>query len=152
MILGLMTKRSLLRAIDTARIEAAIAAAEKRTSGEIRVSIAPFFWGDVRRVAERAFERLGVNATRERNGILFFIVPARRRFVVLGDSGIHARVGQAFWDTVAAAMSRSFREHDFSGGIVNGIEVCAAQLSAHFPGGDSADRNELSDAVDFGGR
>ena len=43
----------------------AIARAETRTSGEIRVSIAGFFVGSSRRLAERAFQRLGLHATRE---------------------------------------------------------------------------------------
>ena len=62
------TRRALLRAIDAPRVQRAIAAAERRTSGEIRVSVSPFFWGDVRHVAERAFERLGMTATRDHGG------------------------------------------------------------------------------------
>ena len=62
--------------IDAGRIEEAIRRAERRTSGEIRVSVSRFFWGDVHRVADRAFARLGMSATRQRNGVLFFIVPS----------------------------------------------------------------------------
>ncbi|HZA51699.1 MAG TPA: TPM domain-containing protein, partial [Myxococcaceae bacterium] len=87
-------RRSLLRRIDVKRVEHALREAEKRASGEIRVSVAPLFWGSVRKEAERAFVRLGMSRTKERNGVLFFVVPARRKFVVLGDEGIHAKVGQ----------------------------------------------------------
>jgi uncharacterized membrane protein len=139
-----------MKAVDTARVEAAIAAAERRTSGEIRVTAAPLFWGDVRKVAENAFVRLGMTATRERNAVLFFIVPGRRTFVVLGDEGIHAKVGQDFWENVAAAMSTSFRAGDFTGGLVKGIEHVGEQLARHFPHAGERDVNELPDAVDFG--
>src|SRR6185369_4252326 len=84
--------------LDVARIEDAIREAEKRTSAEIRVSIAPWFWGDIHKVARRAFGRLGVTRTRLRNGVLFFLVPARRQLVILGDVGVHAKVGHAFWE------------------------------------------------------
>jgi uncharacterized membrane protein len=143
-----MTKGALLRAVDGTRVQEAIRAAEQRTSGEIRVSVSRYFWGDVRKVAERAFARLGMTATRERNGILFFVVPARRRFVVLGDEGIHAKVGQTFWDQVTAAMSERFRAGDFTGGLVRGIEAVGEQLAAHFPYDPQRDVNELPDAID----
>ena len=147
-----MTHKALLRAIDSGRIEEAIRQAERKTSGEIRVSVSRLFWGDVRRVAERAFARLGITATRDRNGILFFIVPARRRFVVLGDEGIHAKVGQEFWERVAAAVSEHFRAGDFTEGLVRGIETVGEQLALHFPFDPAIDANELSDEVDFGGK
>jgi uncharacterized membrane protein len=147
-----MTRKALLRGIDTRRIEEAIQKAERRTSGEIRVSVSRFFWGDVHRVADRAFARLGMTATRERNGVLFFIVPSRRRFVVLGDDGIHAKVGQEFWERVAAAVSEHLRNGDFTLGLVHGIETVGEQLATHFPFDPTADANELPDEVDLGGK
>ncbi|MHB8877554.1 MAG: TPM domain-containing protein, partial [Myxococcaceae bacterium] len=124
--------------------------AEAKSSGEVRVSVAPFFWGDVRRAAERAFERLGMTATRERNGVLFFVVPSRHRLVVLGDAGAHQKAGQAFWDEVAAKVTALFREGDFTGGLVLGIDLVGDELARHFPSGGPRDVNELPDRVDFG--
>jgi uncharacterized membrane protein len=144
------SRRRLLRTIDKEAIEAAIARAERQTSGEIRVSVAPFFWGSVRKVADRAFTRLGMTATRQRNGVLLFIVPARRRFAVLGDEGIHAEVGQEFWDDVSAAIAERFRDGDFTGGIVRGIETIGRELAEHFPYDPETDVDELPDEVDLG--
>ncbi len=146
----IVTRRQLLAAIDAGRVRQAIEAAERETSGEIRVSVSPLFWGDVRRVAERAFTRLGMTATRERNGILFFVVPARRRFTVLGDAGIHARVGPEFWEHVTAAVALRFRDGDFTGGLVHGIETVGHELARHFPPDPEHDANELPDDLDFG--
>ena len=142
----------LRNGIDPARVEEAIREAEQRTSGEIRVSVAPLFWGNVRKAAERAFERLGMTGTRERNGVLIFLVPWRRRFVVLGDVGIHEKVGQEFWESVAAAMSRLFKAGAMTEGLVEGIREVGERLAQHFPYDATSDRNELGDAVDFGGR
>jgi uncharacterized membrane protein len=146
----LFTRKGLLRVVDQARVREAIREAETRTSGEVRVSVSRFFWGDVRKVAARAFARLGMTATRQRNGILFFIVPSRRRFAILGDEGIHAKVGQEFWEKAAAAVSERFREGDFTAGLVRGIEMVGEQLASHFPYDPTTDVNELPDDVDFG--
>jgi uncharacterized membrane protein len=125
--------RRLVRHIDTKRIESAIAAAERRTSAPIHVSLAPHFWGELRKTAERAFDRLGLTATPERNGILFFVAPTRREFVVLGDVGIHQHVGQDFWDHVAAAVSSRIKQGDLTDGLVHGIETVTDELERRFP-------------------
>jgi uncharacterized membrane protein len=147
--MGIMHRRKLLRTIDPERIKTAIQEAEKRTSGEIRVSVSQFFWGKVRPVAEHAFRRLGIANTKDRNGIFFFIVPSRRRFVVLGDEGIHAKVGQDFWDNLTAGMSGEFRKGRFQEGLLKAIADVGVRLAAHFPYDPAADKNELSDEVDF---
>ena len=144
-----MLRRRLRQRIDEAAVKAAIVAAELDTSGEIRVSISTFFWGDVRRTAEKAFARLGMTATVRRNGVLFFFVPSRRKFVVLGDEGIHRNVGQPFWDDVTAAVSDHFRKGDFTGGLVHGITEAGRVLALHFPR-EAANPNELPDDIDFG--
>ena len=144
------SRHRLLKTIDIERVKAAIADAERATSGEVRVSVARFFWGPVRPAAERAFARLGMTKTKDRNAILFFIVPARKKFVVLGDEGIHAKVGQEFWDCVAGLMSGHFRKGEFTEGLVKGIGEACSQLAAYFPYNAEIDINELADDVDFG--
>jgi len=134
--------------IDKDRIKQVIQKAERRTSGEIRVSVSPLFWGNVRKAAEKAFERLGMTATKERNAVLFFVVPARRKFVVLGDSGIHDKVGQEFWHHIVRSVSEKFKQGDFTGGLVAGIEAVGEDLAKHFPYHAASDTNELPDGVD----
>jgi uncharacterized membrane protein len=140
-----------MRTVDVDRVKAAVAAAERAASGEVRVSVSRFFWGSVRKAAERAFVRLGMTRTKDRNGVLFFIVPARKKFVVLGDAGIHAKVGQEFWDSLAGLMSARFKKGEFTEGLVEAIEEAGRRLAAHFPYDAAVDVNELADDVDFGG-
>jgi len=144
-----MTRRKLLRLIDSDRIKEAIQKAERRTSGEICVSVSRLFWGNEEKAADKAFGRLGMTRTKDRNGVLFFVVPSRRKFVVLGDQGIHAKVGQTFWRQVADRVSERFREGDFTGGLVKGIEEVGEQLAAHFPYDAASDSDELTNEVDF---
>jgi uncharacterized membrane protein len=152
MTMTVHSRRKLLKAIDVERVKTAIAAAERSASGEVRVSVAPFFWGSVRRVAEKAFVRLGMTGTKDRNGILFFIVPARKKFAVLGDEGIHAKVRRDFWESLAGLMSGHFRKGEFTEGLVAAIEEAGRQLAAHFPCDPSTDVNELPDDIDFGSK
>ena len=147
-----MTRKQLLRSIDSGRVKAAIQNAERQTSGEIVVSVAPFFWGSIPKAAKLTFNRLGVSRTSARNGVLFFIVPSRRQFVVLGDQGIHEKVGQEFWERVAAHLTEHFHIGEFTEGLVHGIEEVGRQLATYFPYDRLADANELADDIDFGGR
>ena len=55
--------RRFSRAIDKVRVRAAIDAAERLSSGQIVVSVSPWFWGSVEKVAWRAFSRLHVSNT-----------------------------------------------------------------------------------------
>ena len=138
-----LARNRLLRKIDPERVRRAIADAEHHTSGRIRVSVAPWFWGDVRSAAERTFTRLG------RRGVLFFVVPGRRRFVVLGDEDIHAKVGQEFWHDVTAAVAERFRKGDFTGGLVHGIETVGSELAPAMPY-DATAVEEPPDDIDVG--
>ena len=150
--MAFLSQHKLLAIIDDDRIKAAIAAAEKQTSGEIRVSVSRFFWGNVRRAAEKAFTRLGMRATQDRNGILFFIVPSRHAFAIIGDEGIHQKVGQDFWNKLVAAMAGDFMAGKFNEGLIRGIEECGRLLAVHFPYQGEEDVNELSDDIDFGNK
>ena len=144
-----MGRRKLIQKIDRKRLQEAIHRAEGLTSGEICVSVAPLFWGSIEKAADKTFVRMGMTRTKHRNGVLFFVVPARRKFVVLGDRGIHEKVGQEFWDRIVTVVSAKFREGDFTGGLVRGIEEVGEQLASHFPR-EADDRNELPDQIDFG--
>ncbi len=133
--------------IDVARVEAAIQRAERQTSGEVRVAIARFyFWGDVRRAAAAAFERLHIDRTRQRNGVLIFVAPRLRRFAVIGDVGIHQRVSDAFWNEIAEQLGRTFRAGDLTAGLEQAVIMIGERLATHFPP-DPHDKNELPDLV-----
>lgn len=144
-----MSRRNLRKCVDEVRVVEAIRVAERATSGEIRVSVAHFFWGNVEKTAGKAFHRLGMENTADRNGVLIFLVPSRKRFAILGDRGIHEKVGQAFWNDVSACLSSHFRHGAFTEGLVEGIRMVGERLSTHFPSAGEADRNELSEEVDF---
>ncbi len=143
-----MNQKEFLAMLDQPRIVAAAGAAERETSGEIRVHIQPKArGGDARFVAERTFERLGMTKTALRNGVLLFIASEERSFVILGDKGINEKVPAGFWDEIAAKLTTRFKNGELTEGIVEAINAAGHQLASYFPRA-ADDVNELSDEID----
>jgi uncharacterized membrane protein len=133
--------------IDVARVEQAIREAELQTSAEIRVAVARFyFWGDTRRAAQASWRRLGMTATRRRNGVLIFVAPLRRRFAVVGDIAVEQKAPPSFWTDVAEAIADEIRRNDLTAGLVRGVATVALALAPLFPHTPD-DVNELPDTV-----
>lgn len=132
--------------LDLARIEAAIAAAERLTSGELRVVLQAGPVEDAVAAAAREFARLRMHATAERNGVLFLVAPEARRFAVFGDEGIHRRCPAAFWKEVAGAMEHHFRLGDPTTALVEGVGRAGRMLGQEFPR-RSDDTDELPNTV-----
>jgi uncharacterized membrane protein len=127
----------------------AIKAAELNTSGEIRVHIETEIKGDVLDRAAYLFEVLKIHKTRERNGVLFYLSEKSRKFAILGDAGINAKVPSDFWDKIKEKMQDRFSEGNFALGLSEGIQMAGEQLKTHFPY-QKEDVNELSDEISFG--
>ncbi|HEX6850545.1 MAG TPA: TPM domain-containing protein [Candidatus Polarisedimenticolaceae bacterium] len=143
-------ERRLLSPDDERRVVAAIRAAERRTSGEIRVHVQGRCKGDPLAAAATIFERLGMTHTAARNGVLVFLAVDDRRFAIVGDKGIHEKVGAAFWDALRDALADRLRAGRAADGLIETVEAIGAELSRSFPrAGD--DRNELADRVSYGG-
>jgi len=128
-----MRQKEFLAALDRPRIVDAIGSAERMTSGEIRVHIQPKAYGEIRYVAEKTFERLGMTKTAERIGVLLFIACEEQRFVILGDQGIDSRVPAGFWDDIAAKLHDRFQRSEFTDGIVDAIHSAGEELRTYFP-------------------
>lgn len=141
-------QRRFLSQLDVAAAEEAIRDAERSTTGEIRVAVLPRVRGSLEKAAKHAAARFGMTATRERNGVLILVDPARRKFLVWGDTAIHERVGPAFWTSVAAVIEERFRKGDFTGGLRSGIAAAGRELATHFPADPAGHRDQLPDRVE----
>lgn len=124
----------------------AIALAESKTSGEMRVHIENTLSGSVLTRAADVFAQLEMHKTAERSGVLFYIAITDRQFAIIGDKGINEKVPAKFWDTVRDAVQQYFRKDDFVGGLVLGVTMAGAELAKHFPR-SANDINELSDDI-----
>lgn len=141
--------RTPFTAAERDRIMSAITRAEQATSGEIRVHVQRRCGADPCQDAARVFERLGMTRTAARNGVLVFIAWRDRRFAIIGDTGIHERVGEAFWGATTDAMTPHFAGGDLVAGIEAGVLAAGEALRRHFPH-QRDDKNELSNEISKG--
>lgn len=141
--------KDLFSAEDMDDIHGAISYAELDTSGEIRVHIEDSCAGDPRERAHEIFHKLGMENTALRNAVLFYVAVENRKFAVVSDIGINAKVGAGFWDSVKQVMLNHFRKARFTDGIYEAITLTGEQLKKHFPR-EKRTKNELPDEVTFG--
>ena len=138
--------RDFASAADLDAVAAAVAQAEARTAAEIRVHLDHRCAGEPMARAVAVFERLGMHRTALRAGVLVYIAVADRKLAVIGDAGIHARVGQEYWDRIVGRVLAFLREGHAREGLVEAVGEIGTALAEHFPR-DRDDRNELSDRV-----
>jgi putative membrane protein len=102
----------------------------------------------VRARALRAFHEHGLHRTAEGTGVLVFASLFERQAVVLGDHGIHARMGDD-WGRSVDALVAGMRRGDPPGGFLDAIALCGGRLAEHFPRDPGKPRpaNELEDAI-----
>lgn len=126
-----------------------IAQAESKTSGEIRVHIENFCLGDPVKRAARIFSNIGMNKTKLKNGVLFFLAVKSKKFSIVGDSGINNIVSADFWNGIKEKLAKDFSENKFAEGLCRGIQKAGEQLQTHFPIKEG-DKNELANNISFG--
>ncbi len=132
-------------------IAAVISEAEKETIGEIRISIhrARSFRDrklTVYELAVKNFYELGMEQTKDKTGVLIFLLISDKKFQIIGDEGINKKVSQEFWDVLAMKMAEYFRSNKFVEGICQTVHEVGIVLKKEFPI-KSDDTNELSNEV-----
>ncbi len=130
-------------------MEEAIRTAELNTSGEVRIHIDNKCKEDLMDRAAFIFEELEMHQTELRNGVLFYFVLQNKKFAILGDGGINAKVPETFWDDIRDEMAELFKEGKFVEGLTHGVKRAGEQLKTFFPY-QSDDINELPNEISFG--
>jgi len=137
---------------DFTAISQAIERVEATTSAEIRVHLErrvhrlPWQRPDALRRAQKVFGHLGMHLTAERHGVLIYLAVEDRKLAIVGDEGIHRRVGDAYWEGVRDLMIAKLREGRALDAVLAGVAEVGRVLGQHFPRRPD-DRNELSDQV-----
>jgi uncharacterized membrane protein len=144
------------RALDDAamaRLQARVAASERRHSGEIRICVEAglplsYLWrgAAARERAVALFGKLRVWDTEQNNGVLIYLLLAEHRIEIVADRGIDRRADRAQWQGLVDAMSREFRAGRFESGLEQAIEAVDGLLHRHFPlARGESNPNELPD-------
>jgi putative membrane protein len=108
-----------------------------------------------RRVNARAAEAFlaeEVFRTRDRTGILIFVSLLERRVLVLGDSGINAKVEKADWQDIVDSVTRSIGRGNPSGALLEAIAKAGDLLARSDVRRRPDDRDELPDNLRIGTR
>ena len=140
--------RKILNSEEDHRVVEAIRQAELNTSGEIKVHIENFCKTKSERRALFIFNRLKMDKTQQRNGVLFYLAVKDRKFAILGDEGINNVVEADFWNDIRDLMTAEFKEGRFAEGLEQGIMRCGEKLKAYFP--HQTDKtNEIPDEISY---
>jgi uncharacterized membrane protein len=126
----------------------AIEQAELNTSGEIRLHVEETCKIDPTVRAVKVFEKLKMNKTKLRNGVLFYIALGDKKFAIIGDKGINDLVEVNFWEDIKDAMLKFFIKDALSSGLCLGIQMAGMKLKTHFPY-TLNDENELTNDISF---
>ena len=128
-----MRTDEFLGKMDHDRIVGAIRLAEEKTSGEIRVFVQRGnLKGDALPAAQKQFRNLGMQKTKERNGVLIFVAPRARKFAVIGDDGVHQKCGEEYWTRLVDSMREHFKKEDFTQALAEAIERTGGITGATF--------------------
>ncbi len=127
----------------------AIAWAEKGTTAEIRVHISRrFFEKDAFVRAQKLFEQFGMYRTTHRNAVLLYVNLKRQQFAVIGDTGIHEKIGQHYWEELARSLREDLLSTHYENAIAIAVRTLGITLQAHFPPAlDGQNPDELPNLV-----
>jgi uncharacterized membrane protein len=142
------------RALDPAaldRIEARIAASERRHSGEIRVCVEAglplsYLWRDAtaRERAISMFGKLRVWDTEANNGVLIYLLLAEHAIEIVADRGVARVVPPSQWDAIVGGMREAFRAGRYEQGLNAAVDAVDGLLAQHFAlSADAANPDEL---------
>ncbi len=125
-----------------------IAEVEKITSGEIRLHLHNKCAGDPIQDAWKAFEKLQMNATKQRNGVLIYLAVKDKKAAIVSDEGINKKLGEHYLNHLIDELMDNFRQGLFLKGILRTVENVGRELVKYFPI-EKDDVDELPNDVSF---
>jgi uncharacterized membrane protein len=136
---------------DLNKIKDEVAKVEQSTSGEIRLSLREKrrFWEKLyqpHELAVKDFEKLGMADTKDKTGILIFILFQERFYDILADEGIYEKIPDKVWNDLEAKLKGEFAQGAYVKGILHIVKNMGKILGKEFPY-KADDVNELSDEV-----
>jgi putative membrane protein len=143
-----MENTNFLTTDEYAQIAAAITEAEETTAGEIRVVVVSNSknFESVRKHAEDAFRKYGLQNTVDATGVLIFISVEEKRIEILADKGINEKVEQSTWDAMVNGLIIKIRQNGTCKGLCDLVTEVGKYLTEYFPI-QPDDKDELPNEV-----
>ncbi len=126
----------------------AIQSAENHSTGEIRVHIDSTTAQNNAETAYQVFNELCKDQTKEKNAVLFHVNFEEKYLTIIGDTGIHAKVRQSFWDHLHDFITSEFAKGNYFKALKSAILETGLELKKHFPV-TGENRNELPNEITF---
>ena len=137
---------------DLNKISEVISGIEEHTSGEIRLCIKVrrgiILEGKFtpRELALDEFLKAGMQNTKNKTGVLIFILFSERKFEIIADEGINSKISESHWEEIKNEISGEFKNENYLEGLTKAINDIGNVLKTEFP--PSRDNpDELSNEV-----
>lgn len=127
----------------------AIADAENKTSGEIRVHIEERCKKNPLTRAAYIFRKLGMDQTELQNGVIIYIAVEDHKAAVFAGKGIYEQVQENYWQDVLNIIINHFKKKEFEQGIEKAVVKVGEKLKELYPV-QADDENELTDEISYG--
>ena len=131
-------------------IQSAADAVERNTVGEIvlsfrdKKSLLEKLYSN-HELAMKDFDKLGVYKTKERTGILVFLLFEEHYFDIIADEGIFGKIPDDTWNKIEDRLKEEFRSKNYSGGVLALINEMGTVLANEFPTRAGADNDDEID-------
>ena len=96
--------------------------------------------------AHQMFLDLGLAATRDRTGVMFFVSACEHYVEILTDRGVHEAVPDAVWTDIVARFGEAVRQQRIADAFVEAITASTEVLAEKLPRRPD-DENELSNRL-----
>lgn len=126
----------------------AIQSAEENSTGEIRVHIDSHTETQHAQTALEVFKKLGMHKTTHRNAVLFHVNFEQKYLTIIGDTGIHEKVHQYFWDHLHDYITSEFAKGNYYKALKSAILETGVELKKYFPV-EGENPNELPNEITF---
>ena len=126
----------------------AIQSAEDHSTGEIRVHIDSNTESNLAKTAFEVFRELCMNKTTDRNAVLFYINFEQKYLTIIGDSGIHEKVNQSYWNHLHDYITAEFAKGNYYKALQSAILETGLELKKYFPV-EGENSNQLPNEITF---
>jgi uncharacterized membrane protein len=126
-----------------------IASIELITIGELRIHVEDLCSGDPYLRAVEVFNKLEMYKTISQSGIIIYLASEDKKLSIIGDKGIHDKVGAGFWTQIVADVNEEITQKSVFEGISLAVDLVGKKLIEHFPE-QNKPVNELSNEISYG--
>lgn len=127
----------------------AIADIELHSAGEIRVHVEDLCAESPVDRAIEVFNKLEMYRTADRTGVLIFVATEDHKLAIVGDIGIHTKLGDHYWQNIAEEMKEKCKNESIFASVLYGVVAVGEKLKVNFPENQKPE-NELTNEISYG--